>query len=430
MGIERKPIKEYRNKIIYGSALKILRKLPSNSVHCCITSPPYWGLRDYNTKPLIWDGKKGCKHKWGNFQKGRVTGKGNRPSDNKNKRIGKEFDSKEVRSFCQKCGAWKGSLGLEPTPELYIKHLVKIFRQVKRVLRKDGTLWLNIGDTYSRGDRKNVPTQRGLASSKSDKDKYLFDSPSAMMSNHETIKPKDLVGIPWMLAFALRDDGWYLRIEIIWSKPNPMPESVKDRPTKSHEFIFLLSKSGKYFYDAEAIKEQTKDWGLRDRKKGSAFVDGTPGRSKQSGGKDCNFAERGRNKRSVWTVTTKPYKKAHFATFPTKLIKPIIKAGTSKYGVCKKCGTPYVRVLKVVDKVCNQFGERKNITKTISWKKVCDCKTKKFIPAIILDPFGGSGTVAKVSKKYGRDFISIDLNKNYCEMQEDRIDREHTRLFI
>ena len=261
---------------LLGDCREALKGVDDGIVQTCITSPPYFGLRDYGHGDQI---------------------------------------------------------GLEETPEAFVAGLVDVFREVKRVLRDDGTLWLNLGDSYS-GD-------------------------------------KNLIGIPWKVAFALQADGWYLRQDIIWHKPNPMPESVTDRCTKSHEYIFLLSKSQKYFYDHEAIKEPGQDWGTRDRKKGSAFVDSTPGRSPQSGGKNCDFSE-GRNKRSVWTVTTKPYKEAHFATYPPALITPCVLAGSRP-------------------------GD------------------------IVLDPFTGAGTTALVAKENSRRFIGCELNPEYLEIAKNRI---------
>lgn len=273
-----------------GDCIEIMKQLPEKSVNCCVTSPPYFGLRDYGIE---------------------------------------------------------GQLGLEQTLEEYVAKLVDVFREIRRVLRDDGTVWLNLGDSYgsSSGD-----TYTGL-------------------------KPKNLLGIPWQIAFALQTDDWYLRQDIIWHKTNPMPESVTDRCTKSHEYIFLLSKQAKYYYDHEAIKEPAKDWGTRNRKPGSAFVDGTPGRSKQSGGADANFAKRGRNKRSVWTTSTASYKRAHFAVFPPKLIEPCILAG------CPKGGT-------------------------------------------VLDPFCGSGTTGVVAQQHDRNSVLCDLNPEYIELAKTRIKEE------
>lgn len=340
------------NVILHGDALTRLKELPDNSVHCCVTSPPYWGLRDYGVI---------------------------------------------------------GQLGMEKTPEEYISNMVAVFREVKRVLRNDGTLWVNIGDSYWGGKGKSAQ-----AWSTEHTDRETINGNQHQISGkgqtrpsdgkHKSIKPKDLVGIPWMLAFALRSDGWYLRQDIIWSKPNPMPESVTDRCTKSHEYIFMLSKSSKYYYDAEAIKTEAKESTIKrlsqdiDNQKGSTRVPGkTNGNmkaviktDKQRGHsrKHAGFNERwdnmssteqmsmGANKRSVWEVATKPFSEAHFATFPEELIVDCIKAGCP-------------------------------------------------IDETILDPFFGAGTTGLVARKLGRNYIGIELNEKYIkEIAEPRLKRE------
>ena len=294
--------------ILVGDALEKLREIDSGTVDCCVTSPPYYGLRDYGVE---------------------------------------------------------GQIGLEETPEQYINKLVAVFREVRRVLRDDGTLWVNIGDSYAgSGGAGNQfgQLESGLA-------KYKQPSRPHEMG----LKPKDLIGIPWMLAFALRADGWYLRQDIIWAKPNPMPESVKDRCTKSHEYIFLLSKAQRYYYDAEAIAEPAlwERWGDQTENKTH------PGTAGHLGGKtraELPIKDT-KNKRSVWTVTTKPYKEAHFATYPPDLIEPCILAG------CPFEGT-------------------------------------------VLDPFTGSGTTAVVALQNGRNFIGVELNPKYVTMAQKRIKRD------
>ncbi len=348
-------------QIIEGDALEQLRELPAESVHCCVTSPPYWGLRDYGT--ATWEGgDAGCDHKQETrHQKQGVS------SQRKGRANAEEQRNENFRSLCPNCGATRtdSQLGLEPTPELYVANMVEVLREVRRVLRDDGTVWLNLGDSYNgvgRGDKAN-----GL-------------QVAARATKQRTVtglKSKDLVGIPWRVAFALQADGWYLRSDIIWSKPNPMPESVTDRPTKAHEYIFLLSKSGRYWYDADAIAEplstapnaqargpkDTPNRGPRDA--GNSGLQGTA-----MGIRNGTVATR--NKRTVWTVTTKPYSEAHFATFPPKLIEPCVLAG------CPEGGT-------------------------------------------VLDPFAGSGTTGMVALRAGRRFIGIELNPEYCEMARCRI---------
>lgn len=314
-------------KIIQGDALETLKTLPDQLVQCVVTSPPYWGLRDYGVP---------------------------------------------------------GQLGLEPTLEEYVAKMVEVFREVRRVLRDDGTLWLNLGDSYvgalaeykdtgSFGKHSCVAkkTQTGIpGKGRIERGKLLREM---------GLKQKDLVGIPWRVAFALQSDGWYLRSDIIWSKPNPMPESVTDRPTKAHEYIFLLTKSGRYYYDHEAIKEEGTTH-LHDKRYGP----GAPGREREAeqwnqqgpykphkGFKSLDTSK-GRNKRSVWMVATHPYPEAHFATFPPKLIEPCILAGSRPGN-------------------------------------------------LILDPFSGAGTTGVVALRHGRHYMGIELNPKYIEMSKWRI---------
>ena len=354
--------------------------LADQSVHCVVTSPPYWGLRSYSVDLSVWGGKPDCEHEISQYQRGKVgnhstlTGGSQRPES--------DDASQVVRlgSFCHICGAWRGCLGLEPTPELYVEHIVACMREVWRVLRDDGTLWLNLGDSYS-GSWGNYGSrdgkQRAVRAVKYERhawDDYTQRPP--MSHRLPGLKSKDLVGIPWMVAFALQSDGWYLRSDIIWSKPNPMPESVTDRPTKSHEYVFLLSKSEKYFYDQEAIKENAKVWTgqaatfertgpvsnhilpgqsaaqHRSGRNGKrAFRGQGSNRDTESGkadreGRDKSETGTGpmRNRRSVWTVATTPYSGAHFATFPPALVEPMILAGTSARGCCPACGAQWIRV--------------------------------------------------------------------------------------
>ena len=303
------------NKVLFGDCRETLKTIDTKA-RMCVTSPPYYGLRNYGDEDR--------------------------------------------------------QIGMEQSPEEYIAEMVKVFRSVRDVLTDDGTLWLNIGDTYYnyRSDG-NYPKQ---TVSKTKQDLPNF---SPVRGNKlQGLKSKDLIGIPWMLAFALRADGWWLRQDIIWNKPNPMPESVKDRCTKSHEYIFLLSKSKQYYYDNEAIKEPVKqDWGTRDRTNGKYHNPGT-GLAPHSG---LSKSYDRKNKRSVWTVTNKPYKGAHFAVFPPDLIEPCILAGSEEND-------------------------------------------------IVLDPFMGSGTTAMVAKKHNRNYIGCELHEDYASLQTDRIDSIPSQL--
>lgn len=309
------------NQILQGNSLSILKELPSRYFNTCVTSPPYWGLRDYGVD---------------------------------------------------------GQLGLEATPEEYVQNLVEVFREVKRTLRDDGTLWLNLGDSYASvhtGGHKSEKSTVGANHEGAQEFKQNKAQPHTYGLKH-----KDLVGIPWMVAFALRADGWYLRSDIIWHKPNPMPESVTDRPTKAHEYIFLLSKSKNYYYDYEVIKEEQQQESLDRLKRGwngdgeRDYPSGVQNHLNKYFGKTDEEIEKigGRNKRTVWTITTKPYKEAHFATFPLDLIEPCILAG------------------------CPEGGR-------------------------VLDPFFGSGTTGEASIKHNRNFTGIELNAEYIELAKRRL---------
>jgi len=311
-----------KDTVLIGNALPLLAGVPSEYAQCCVTSPPYWGLRDYGVD---------------------------------------------------------GQLGREKTPDEYVSNIVAVFREVRRVLSFTGTLWLNLGDSYTSGGRSSRATDR---KNPIREDNYRAPTPGGL-------KAKDLIGIPWMVAFALRADGWYLRSDIIWHKPNVMPESVTDRPTKAHEYLFLLSKSKRYYYDSEAVREdavgktvhdltgqgysppgQTPSCGNRKALHGPTY---SRHRSSVPGGQDLRSIIDGkRNRRSVWTVPTAPFKGAHFATFPTALIEPCILAG-SKPG------------------------------------------------DVVLDPFVGSGTTCALAKKLGRHYLGMELNANYSELFNRRI---------
>jgi DNA modification methylase len=382
----------FLHTIINGDALLELQKLPSESVDCCITSPPYYGLRDYGVA---------------------------------------------------------GQIGLEESPEAYVSKLVEVFREVRRVLKKDGTLWLNLGDSYSRdlakggsgpnGKHDFIPdygnARKIMSESKGSSDGGVGRADRAPVRNGgDGLKPKDLIGIPWAVAFALRADGWYLRSDIIWHKPNCMPESVMDRPTKAHEYIFLLSKSQKYYYDMEAIKDPLQTNAPRTTKNGEGNGELAHGHFGQS--------KNGRNKRTIWTVNTSPYREAHFATFPEALIEPCILAGTSEKGYCSACGAPWTRHIEKcasVKKIRNEpyaiasgkgkhaqlFTRRSSCAQTIGWRPSCscilDCAWPGPLPGVVLDPFFGAGTTGVVAKKLNRNFIGIELNLEYFAMSKKRI---------
>ena len=364
--------------------------LADESVNCVITSPPYYGLRNYGVD---------------------------------------------------------GQLGLEQTPDEYVANMVAVFRECKRVLKDDGTLWVNIGDSYASNG------EVGQTDDATQWRKGVLENGKRSRGRGagNGIKPKDLIGIPWMLAFALRADGWYLRQDIIWAKPNPMPESVKDRCTKSHEYIFLLSKSARYYYDNEAVKEPVSDVSMKraeygwdcDRpstKNGSMGGEGI--HTEKMGSRFVDPA--GRNKRDVWTVTTKPYKGAHYATYPPDLITPCILAGAPET-CCAKCGAPYERITEEIQderpfrdgsqtKAGNAGTERRlgangwNLpTKkhnTTGYQPTCTCNAGTS-SGIVFDPFVGSGTTVATAVKLGRRGVGLDLSMKYLrENARERIYQE------
>jgi DNA modification methylase len=404
--------------------------LADGTVNCCVTSPPYYGLRDYGT--ARWEGgDPGCDHTPG------FKSRSERPN-NTGAGIGKSgYKGQEpvYRDICGKCGAVRidQQIGLEETPDEYVENLVQVCREVWRVMRDDGTLWLNLGDSYSgSGGAGNQFGQldRGLA-------KYKQSGKPDEIG----LKPKDLIGIPWRVAFALQADGWYLRQDIIWHKPNPMPESVKDRCTKAHEYIFLLTKSARYYYDADAIAEESVHPELVGKKQ---RVDYRPNGTilGQFTGSDKTVT-RGdtRNKRSVWTVNTKPHAFAHFAVYPEELIEPCILAGCPET-VCAVCGAPHVRSIEYGENnrqsgneralamghsasgptAMKRAGDGRNILST-GWQPTCECHGGT-TSGTVLDPFSGSGTTGRVAIRNRRQYVGLELNPEYITIQRERLTTE------
>lgn len=366
--------------------------LPDHCVQCVVTSPPYWGLRDYGVE---------------------------------------------------------GQIGLEPTPEAFVASMVAVFREVWRVLRDDGVLWLNLGDSYNAH-----PGQRKVTDLAGEKQRSNRGSPGAPSRHVESLKPKDLIGIPWRVAFALQADGWYLRSDVIWAKPNPMPESVTDRPTKAHEYVFLLTKAERYFYDAEAVKQPLSPKTLTVNtmpRKGSG-IESTGEKlnlwMEQNGGR---YHPSAANLRTVWRIATQPYEGAHFATYPEELPRRCIKAGTSEAGCCPTCRTPWMREVEservptrpgVSSKVyaeppvhpgspmrrhagdvCGNRDPQRHVSRKVTkgWVQACRCPAADPVPCLILDPFNGSGTTGAVAQQLGRRYVGVDLSRSYLGMAVDRI---------
>lgn len=390
-------------RILEGDCRDRLRELPADSVHCVVTSPPYWALRDYGVERQI---------------------------------------------------------GLEDSVEAWVAEMVAVFEEVRRVLRPDGTLWLNLGDSYAGGaggDPYSGFNSRWKGQEQQGKQQEVAGAYPCRSRKTAGLAPKSLLGQPWRVAFALQSAGWILRSEIIWSKPNPMPESASDRPTKSHETVFLLSKSPRYFYDAEAVRERATG-GAHPRRR-----DGAPspkqaanGFHREAGfGMSANQPVGSRNARSVWTINPQPFREAHFATFPEALPRRCILAGTSAHGCCSSCGAAWTRVVEkgaadveqqracggdaaggydgeatkdygaaraqdpsaVKARILAGMRERR----TVGWEPSCDC-TADVVPCTVLDPFAGAGTTLLAAERLGRDSIGVELNPEYAEIARRRIE--------
>lgn len=411
-------------RLYRGEVRSVLRRLPEKSVQCVVTSPPYWTLRDYAT--ASWKGgDPACDHK---------TYRGGR-GDSSAKQVTNGGSQYYTTSPCPKCGAVcvDEQIGSEPTPEQYVETIVSVFREVRRVLRDDGTLWLNLGDNYTSG---GGPRETGS----SDSGVRRGDPPSGRAPR--SLPAGNMVGIPWRVAFALQADGWILRQDIIWHKPNPMPESVRNRCTKAHEYVFLFSKRQNYFYDAEAIKEKSiQPWNSAK----STLAVGGKGNVKNrhlretgqriTAGADTYHPDLDQNlsnKRSVWRIASEGYPGAHFATFPKRLIEPCVLAGTSEKGCCEQCGSPYRRVVESLgytkadtDEKTGKGGPHRDQsadmnktgggvwqTKTVGWEPTCSCDAG-VVPCVVLDPFVGSGTTCCVALGEGRHSVGIDLSEKY-----------------
>ena len=520
-----------RNIVFYEHVLDGLKKIPDECVQTVCTSPPYWGLRKYTgDQERIWGGDKNCQHNW----KADIRYWDNRhasvlASEGKDE-IGSRKDARKTErmgDFCSLCGCWRGALGLEPTPEMYCAHLVEIFREVKRVLRKDGTFFLNIADSYAGGGR-------GIGyGGKQDSNRGSWGMPSSKVPIG--LKAKDLCGIPWRVAFALQEDDWFLRSAIIWRKINSMPESVngwrweqhrvKDkatkewhdcpgckacasndglilrkgswRPTKSYEFIFMFSKSAIYYADAEAVREPLADATLPRMLRGVSenhkWLQGADGQTQHTMAKPRKnirkefeqsmsgagtsfkghsgyvkedgtllYNPAGRNLRDCWEFSTEPFSGAHFAVFPTELPAKSIKAATPEK-VCPHCGAPWARIVKRLNKSIYQeireksgkdyhdskplaeaqgvafscgkvsVGNTRTETggmpwynkperETLGWRPTCKCPANDGNgKAIVLDPFAGSGTTLAVAAKLGRDYLGIEISKEYEPLIQARL---------
>lgn len=567
--------------VLHGHSLAKLREMPDESVHCWISSPPYWGLRDYGLPPQVWGGDERCEHHWSEWEEKHsereksINGKSRTNERSYGGDPTRKFNGNHQKhssgSFCKKCDAWLGHLGLEPNPDLYVRNLVMVLREARRVLRSDGTFWLNLGDSYAgsrSGEKREIPHYDGRNYDRTLQNTRVALEPEQNIPVNGRIKdvklkqatnrgagrwgggnnpsggelkPKDLVGIPWMVAFALRSDGWWLRSAIPWIKRNCMPESTTDRPSTATEHVFLLCKSDQYFYDADAVAvpasaatharlSQNLEAQIgSERANGGAKTNGNMkavGRKMSASGSGIKNNESfnntvclmvgDRNRRNsdwffeswrqnsadevqswqgmlsddngtplAFVINTQPYSEAHFATFPTKLIHPMILAGTSARGCCSKCGAQWERNVELGEpdidhqRACGSdatgeyHGEAtKDFVpsraqdasavkarilagmvqrKTVGWLPTCECgscsecgKDRKgrelclcmersegggakwvpcpTIPCTVGDMFGGSGTTGEVALELGRSAVLIELNDKYLPLIDQRCD--------
>lgn len=442
--------------MLKGDCRATLAALAPGSVQSVITSPPYYALRDYGSPPLVWGGDPEHAHEWGELLPARKPGQ---VAQTKWANVSAVADGQRAAAGSEcACGAWLGGLGLEPTPALFVEHLVECFRHVRRVLREDGVLWLNLGDSYSSGGRTSTAEPRGIVGQRG-----WLSGQGRRPPVIDGAKPKDLLMIPFRAALALQADGWYLRSVIPWVKRNPMPESVLDRPSNAIEYVFLLAKSESYYWDADSVRAATVSLDPRhpSYRPNSAAISEN-GRKEYSAKHEMSarqYSEAGRNRRnSDWffeswqglmldeegealalVVNPAPFAGAHYATFPPKLIEPMIRASTSERGQCPACGKPWERVTEREPDnggyPSGPGGSRRHLndtdrgslsevarwaTRTTGWRAGCE-HTAEPVPQRVLDPFGGAGTVGLVADRLGRDATLCELSPDYSAMGSTRI---------
>lgn len=463
-------------RILVGHVMDRLAEIPDHSVQAVVTSPPYWQLRDYGLEPAVWapaefspmpglppvrtpawadpEAFPSCTHEWGDAisqNRGGPHGEGVMLAGG---RAVVEAQAKAKRldcgSFCIHCGAWLGQLGLEPDPWLYVGHLVQVFREIRRVLRPDGLLWLNLGDSSATSSNYNAP--RSMHSENG----WKQPGKGPCAGTPKGLKRKDLIGIPWRAAFALQADGWWIRSEVIWAKGmsfvpgragNVMPESVKDRPTKAHEQLFMCAPSQRYFYDKHGASE-TALYGVPNSPSSIQSRYGQGFKRRADAGAPPSVSG-SRNLRDVWGINTKPFKGAHFAVFPPDLVEPILRLSTPEHGACAVCGAPYQRVIEREALDANGKGKGGNRRdggvnrahgfdrskmshrayakwlaehppRTVGWRQGCEC-IAGVKPAVVLDPFLGSGTTMMVASRLGLSAIGIEAKAEFADLALGRL---------
>ncbi|MDO8672479.1 MAG: site-specific DNA-methyltransferase [Dehalococcoidia bacterium] len=472
-----KPYYQAPDGVLYqGDVLTVLRDLEADSVQCCVTSPPYWGLRDYKTTPSVWGGIPACNHEWVEYIQPAADGT-RTPEGNSALRAGHQGSTSatmkpQSSGFCTKtgCFGWRGNLGLEPTIDMFVEHMVEVFRDVRRVLRNDGTLWLNLGDSYN----SLASNQNGTGLTTLEGGTGKIRAGNALMGRRfrpgagradgvvdergqrnrngvscAELKPKDLCMVPARVALALQSDGWWLRAEVTWCKTSPMPESVTDRPTSATEKIFLFTKSSRYYYDAEAVKQSS----VSDHPSGNGFK------------RDCRLSYDGRgqdeqwqptpqrNLWNYWVLGPEPCKEAHFATFPSEIPRRAILAGTSERGCCPECGGPWVRVVEKSGGTIGKGSWCDHVDDLVTGARVQDSAGKgnlrysdykvqatgwqptcthdlPSVPCVVLDPFVGSGTSCAIARGLGRKWIGIDLSPAYLELARKRVEAVSLPMWV
>jgi len=463
------------NSVVIGDCTEIMQGWPADSIDLVVTSPPYWGLRDYGKETVrIWGGLPECEHEWGELLPAAVSRRTNigfeeRSSENysggghKAASIAVKYRPSEAGKFCIICGAWRGSLGLEPHPQLFIDHLVEVCREVKRVLKSTGVFFLNLGDTYYGSGGKGGQYEKFMPE-KGQPAHYRQSS----KARSNWLHPKQLLLMPSRIAIALQYDGWILRSDVIWHKSNYMPSSVKDRLTNAYEHVFMFVKARRYYFDLDAIRVPQKSimekhegaslyrdghpssWSAKRRElnpkgknptdvlSGSKYLELSNAHSlRVRGGHTGDYTHpRGKNPGDLWRIATTPFPGTHFATFPPKLIEPIVKAGSPRW-ICSKCGKPRTRITEPTPEYAAKLGKSVHDHKddlkrgmrydqvvdaeyfTVGWSD-CGCG-EPWVGGVVFDPFCGSGTALRVARRLGRRFIGIDIVPEYVEMARRRI---------